>query len=145
MRAGARGRPSARAGYVIHQRHLARVSRRFVDCCAFDMINLKYFGSAHDLRTLRSFVGRHPMLRPIALLLVASCLCGCPWDDTVCDPYDPRSGIPTSPPDAGELMLHADLPKGSLVCGYWDGIHKPPEPLQKGHGQVIGSDPAWTP
>lgn len=42
-------------------------------------------------------------------------------------------------------MFHADLPNGSLVCGYWDDIHKPPEPLQKGHGQVAGSDPAWTP
>lgn len=91
------------------------------------------------------------MIRPIALLLMASCLGGCKPDpapvptDYECAPYDPRGAISTAPPDAGALMLHADLPKGSLVCGYWDGIHTPKEPLQKGHGQVAGSDPAWTP
>lgn len=99
------------------------------------------------------------MKRPISLLLMASCLSGCGIDpsgrleprplpipmDYVCEPYDPRSAISTAPPDAGELMFHADLPKGSLVCGYWDGIHRPPEPLQRGHGQVDGSEPAWTP
>ena len=87
------------------------------------------------------------MVRPISLLLVASCLGGC-WDpptDYQCDPYDPRGAISTAPSDAGELMLHADLPKGSLVCGYWDNIHQPSEPLRKGHGQVVGSEPAWTP
>ncbi len=99
------------------------------------------------------------MRKAIALVLVASCLSGCGPDysgrpdpspipipsDYACEPYDPRSATSTAPPDASELMFHADLPKGSLVCGYWDGIHVPPQPLQKGHGQVAGSDPAWTP
>ncbi len=111
------------------------------------------------------------MKKPIALLLVASCLSGCgqapdasnradrPANDArpsaipasaPCDPAGPPAEEPAAPgaPKAGipgKTVLYATFPEGSLVCGYWDGIHAPPQPLVIGHGQVDGSDPSGTP
>ena len=112
------------------------------------------------------------MVRQIALLLVASCLCGCqvepdraaePANDAgpsaipaqaPCDPAGPPADTPAAPgvdpatagvQIPGRTVLYATFPDGSLVCGYWDGIHAPPEPLQQGHGHVDGSVPTGTP
>lgn len=111
------------------------------------------------------------MNRPIALLLVASSLIGCdppdlsnrvepeprPVPDSYeCDPRDrvnplatpvpgPSAPIPSPGSPDSVTVLRATFPNGSLICGYWDGIHAPPQPLQKGDGQVAGSDPTWTP
>ena len=106
--------------------------------------------------------------KPIALLLVASCLSACqaepdraaqPAEDArptaipasaPCDPAAPPaegSAAPGAPKAGipGKTVLYATFPKGSLVCGYWDGIHAPPQPLVVGDGQVDGSDPSGTP
>ena len=52
-------------------------------------------------------------------------------------PSVPGSAIPGATPL--QTVYHATLPNGSLICGYWDAIHWPAQPLKPGDGQVAGT------
>jgi hypothetical protein len=65
----------------------------------------------------------------------------------LCDRPLPRQQLYTAPILGAQILgatplqtvYHATLPNGSLVCGYWDAIHSPPQPLKPGGNQLAGT------